>query len=57
MCVCIGACDNQLNNGAVLVIYNVSIGRLWCEESHTGRRAMVLSPMVTPEGNLTADGR
>ena len=53
MCVCIGACDN----GAVLVIYNVSIGRLWCEESHTGRRAMVLSPMVTPEGNLTADGR
>ena len=57
MCVRIGACDNQLNNGAVLVIYNVSIGRFWCEESHTGIRAMVLSPMVTPEGNLTADGR
>lgn len=57
-CVCaLMLVSSQLNNGAVLMIYDVSIVRLWGEKSHTGRREMVLSPIMTPEGNLTADGR
>lgn len=39
------------------MIYNVSIVGLWREESHTGRKEMVLSSIMTAEGNLTADGR
>lgn len=29
--------SSQLNNGAVLMIYDVSIVRLWGEKSHTDR--------------------